>query len=165
MLIFQKILIIFDCMNKAARYERIYEQISGLMQKCTDRHARMATVCAVLHYKMPGFFWTGFYLLQDDRLMAATYQGPVACMELTKNKGVCWKSIFSDQTIIVPDVHQFADHIACDARSKSEIAVPFHNLSGEIIGVLDVDSENLNSFDETDAEWLEKIIDLIIRVS
>ena len=97
--------------------------------------------------------------------MVSTYQGPVACLELAKNKGVCWKSILSEQTIIVPDVHQFEGHIACDTRSKSEIVVPFHNLTGEIIGVLDVDSENLNSFDETDAEWLEKIIDLIIRVS
>ena len=150
-------------MNKAARYERIYQQISGLMQKCTDRQARMATVCAVLHHKMPYFFWTGFYLLKDERLIVATYQGPVACMELNKDQGVCWAGIRSDKTIIVADVHLFEGHIACDSRSKSEIVVPFHDLSGGVAGVLDVDSESLNSFDETDAEWLEKTIGLITK--
>lgn len=148
-------------MNKAARYGRIHQQISGLMQKCTDRQARMATVCAVLHHKMPGFFWTGFYLLQDERLIVSTYQGPIACMELTKDLGVCWAGIRSGKTIIVADVHQFEGHIACDSRSKSEIVVPFLDTGGGIAGVLDVDSERLNSFDEIDAEWLEKIIGLV----
>lgn len=150
-------------MNKAARYARIYDQISGLMQKSKDRQARMATVCAVLHHKMPHFFWTGFYLLQDDRLVVSTYQGPVACMELDKNQGVCWSGIHTQRTIVVPDVHQFEGHIACDSRSKSEIVVPFFDPPGSIIGVLDVDSESINSFDQTDAEWLEKTIRLIIN--
>ncbi len=149
-------------MNKAARYGRIYQQISGLMEKCTDSQARMATVCAVLHHKMPLFFWTGFYLFKNDRLIVTTYQGPVACMELNRDQGVCWAGIRSGKTIIVADVHQFEGHIACDSRSKSEIVVPLHDSSGAIIGVLDVDSESLNSFDETDAEWLEKTISLII---
>lgn len=121
-------------MNKAARYERIYQQISGLMQKCDDRQARMATVCAVLYHKMPYFFWTGFYLLKDERLIVATYQGPIACMELNKDQGVCWTCIRSDKTIIVADVHQFEGHIACDSRSKS------------------------------DAEWLDKTISLITKL-
>lgn len=150
-------------MNKAARYERIYQQISGLMQKCDDRQARMATVCAVLHHKMPYFFWTGFYLLKDERLIVATYQGPVACMELNKDQGVCWAGIRSDKTIIVADVHQFESHIACDSRSKSEIVVPIHDHNGAVLGVLDVDSESLNSFDESDAEWLDKTIGLITK--
>lgn len=150
-------------MNKAARYERIYQQISGLMQKSADRQARMATVCSVLHYKLPYFFWTGFYMLQGDRLIVSTYQGPVACMELNKDQGVCWAGIRSRKTMIVADVHQFEGHIACDSRSKSEIVVPFYDTAGNITGVLDVDSENINSFDETDAEWLGKIISLIPR--
>ena len=150
-------------MNKAARYERIFQQISGLMQKCTDRQARMATVCAVLHYKMPCFFWTGFYLLQDDRLIVSTYQGPVACMELNKNQGVCWAGIRSGKSIIVADVHQFEGHIACDSRSKSEIVIPLFDGTGTILGVLDVDSESINSFDEIDAVCLERIISLIIK--
>lgn len=149
-------------MNKAARYLRIYEQISGLMEKSTDRQARMSTVCAVLHHKMPLFFWTGFYLLRNDRLIAAAYQGPVACMELARGQGVCWSAIRAGNTIIVPDVHLFEGHIACDSRSKSEIVVPLRDRDGVILGVLDVDSDKPDSFDETDAEWLEKTISLII---
>ncbi|MFA6125672.1 MAG: GAF domain-containing protein [Bacteroidales bacterium] len=132
------------------------------MHKSTDRQARMATVCAVLHHKMPPFFWTGFYILQNSRLIVSTYQGPVACMELTKGQGVCWAVVQARQTIIVPDVHQFEGHIACDSRSKSEIVIPFFDSGGEILGVLDIDSESINTFDEIDAEWLEKIIGLII---
>ncbi len=150
-------------MNKAARYERIYQQISGLMQKSTDRQARMATVCAVLHHKMPQFFWTGFYILKGEDLVVSTYQGPVACMELTKNQGVCWAGVRTNKTIVVEDVHQFEGHIACDSRSKSEIVIPFRALNGDILGVLDIDSESLSTFDDTDAYWLEKIIGLIIR--
>jgi L-methionine (R)-S-oxide reductase len=148
-------------MNKAGRYGRIYQQIAALMLKCDDRQARMATVCAVLHHKMPYFFWTGFYLLQDDRLIVSTYQGPVACMELPKEQGVCWACIRSGKTLTVADVHQFEGHIACDSRSKSEIVIPYRDPSGAISGVLDIDSESLNSFDEIDSEWLEKIISLI----
>jgi GAF domain-containing protein len=148
-------------MNKAARYERIFQQISGLMVKSTDRQARMATICAVLHHKLPYFFWTGFYLLQDRRLIVATYQGPVACMELAEGQGVCRAAIAAGKTIVVDDVHQFEGHIACDSRSKSEIVVPVRNRLTEIVGVLDVDSTSLAAFDETDAEWLEKIVNLV----
>lgn len=83
-------------------------------------------------------------------------------MELTKGQGVCWAVVQARQTIIVPDVHQFEGHIACDSRSKSEIVIPFFDSGGEILGVLDIDSESINTFDEIDAEWLEKIIGLII---
>lgn len=148
-------------MNKAARYARLHHQIGLLMPKCEDRQARMATVCAVLHHKMPDFFWTGFYLLHGDRLIVSTYQGPVACMELTKYQGVCWSSIQSGQPIIVPDVHQFKDHIACDSRSNSEIVIPWYHPDGSLLGVLDIDSKSFNSFDEIDQEWLSKIIQLI----
>ncbi len=150
-------------MNKAARYERIHIQISELMQKSANRQARMASVCAILHYKLPYFFWTGFYILNNDRLIVSTYQGPVACMELNKDQGVCWAAIRSGKTIIVPDVHEFEGHIACDSRANSEIVIPIKDLQGLIIGVLDVDSESLNSFDEMDAVWLEKITSLIFN--
>jgi L-methionine (R)-S-oxide reductase len=152
---------IFDHMNKAVRYERIYQQISGLMTKCTDRQARMATICAVLHYKLPYFFWTGFYILQDERLIVSTYQGPVACMELPDGRGVCRAAISSGKTIVVADVHQFEGHVACDSRSASEIVVPFWSNTGTLLGVLDVDSTTPGSFSDTDAEWLEKIVNLI----
>jgi len=149
-------------MNKAARYARLHHQIGLLMHKCEDRQARMATVCAVLHHKMPDFFWTGFYLLQEDRLIVSTYQGPVACMELIKYQGVCWASIQSGEPMVVPDVHQFEGHIACDSRSNSEIVIPWYQADGTLLGVLDVDSKSFNSFDEIDQEWLSKIIQLII---
>jgi GAF domain-containing protein len=112
---------------------------------------------------MPRFFWTGFYLLNQERLIVSVYQGPVACMELEKGKGVCWAGILSGETIIVPDVQQFPGHIACDSRSKSEIVVLVRNEAGEIMGVLDVDSTEMEAFDQTDAAWLEKIADLIFR--
>ncbi len=147
--------------KKQGRYERIYNQLESLLQKSSDKHARMATVVALLHHKMDYFFWTGFYMLSNGELIVRSYQGPVACQVLGKNKGVCWAGINSNETIVVEDVHQFPGHIACDSRSNSEIVVPFRNAQGEIIGVLDVDSKEKASFDEMDAHWLEKIIALI----
>jgi L-methionine (R)-S-oxide reductase len=147
--------------KKAARYERIYNQLQDLVVKSIDSTARMATIAAVLHHKMDGFFWTGFYLLREGNLIVGPYQGPVACLELNKNTGVCWAGINQGKTIIVPDVEKFTGHVACDSRSKSEIVIPIKNSKGEIIGVLDVDSNKLDQFDETDAEWLEKITALV----
>ena len=123
--------------------------------------AAMATIAAVLHNKFDHFFWTGFYLLQDGELIVGPYQGSVACIKLKKNTGVCWAGIKNKETVLVPDVHQFPGHIACDSRSQSEIVLPVRNKKGEIIGVMDVDSKELNSFDEADREGLEKIITLI----
>jgi L-methionine (R)-S-oxide reductase len=148
-------------MNKAGRYERIFHQISGLMTTCSDKKARMATVCAVLHHKLPYFFWTGFYLLQDDRLIVAVYQGPVACMELEKGRGVCWKGILDDKPVVVPEVSLFEGHIACDSRSRSEMVVPVHDSGGKVLGVLDIDSTQPDAFDGTDVHWLERIVALI----
>lgn len=147
--------------KKQGRYSRIYDQLHKLLTATDSLEARMATIVAVLHHKMDYFFWTGFYCLYNDELTVRTYQGPVACQVLQKDTGVCWAAINAGQTIVVPDVHQFPGHIACDSRSNSEIVVPIRNSQGEIFGVLDVDSKDFNSFDETDARWLEKIIDLI----
>ena len=109
------------------------------------------------------FFWTGFYCLKDGELIVKTYQGPVACQVLKNNTGVCWTGINQGKTIIVPDVHKFPGHIACDSRSKSEIVVPLRDTKSKIIGVLDIDSTTLNAFDQTDADNLEKILGLIFR--
>jgi L-methionine (R)-S-oxide reductase len=147
--------------KKKGRYERLYKQLEELVKKSDNKISQMATIVAVLHNKMEYFFWTGFYLIQDDRLFVGPYQGPVACQELAVNKGVCWAGINRKSTVIVPDVHEFPDHIACDSRSKSEIVVPLKNKEGIIIGVLDVDSNELNSFDETDKEGLERILELL----
>lgn len=147
--------------KKQGRYERIYIQLKDLLTATDDTIARMATVAAVLHHKMDYFFWTGFYLLKNDKLMVGPYQGPVACQILKKNTGVCWSSVNAKESIIVENVEEFPGHIACDSRSKSEIVIPVKNDKNEIIAVLDIDSKDLSSFDETDKTNLEKITDLI----
>jgi L-methionine (R)-S-oxide reductase len=149
--------------KKAGRYERIIIQLEELLSKPGDIHSRMATISSVLHHKMDGFFWTGFYFLNNGELIVRSYQGPVACQLLKKDTGVCWAGINQKKTIVVANVHEFPDHIACDSRSQSEIAVPVHNKIGEIVGVLDVDSKELNTFDETDQHYLEKIVAMIYK--
>jgi L-methionine (R)-S-oxide reductase len=150
-----------DKSKKGGRYERIFEQLAGLLTATDDRISRMATIAAVLHHKMDGFYWTGFYLLHDGNLMVGPYQGPLACLVLAKDTGVCWTGINEQKTIIVPDVEQFPGHIACDPRSRSEIVIPVRNKDGQIIAVLDVDSKDLDQFDESDATGLERIVGLI----
>ncbi len=147
--------------KKRNRYKRIYDQLSELLPKSNDTLARMATVIAVLHHKMDYYFWTGFYFLKDGQLIVGPYQGPVACQELEKGKGVCWTGIQRQEPVIVPDVEQFPGHIACDPRSKSEIVLPVRNSNNEIIGVLDIDGRELNAFDKTDEQELSRIIRLI----
>lgn len=150
-----------DKNRKRTRYERIYQQLSGLLNTTDDLVSRMATVAAVLHHKMDGFFWTGFYLLSDGNLLVGPYQGPVACQVLNKDRGVCWTGVNQGKTIIVPEVEQFPGHIACDSRSRSEIVIPVRNKDGQILAVLDVDSKYPDHFDETDAAGLENIVRLI----
>lgn len=149
--------------KKEGRYNRLYIQIEELLKKSDNPVSHMATIAAVLHHKMDYFFWTGFYLLNNGKLQVGPYQGPVACQELARDKGVCWAGINRGETIVVTDVHQFPDHIACDSRSKSEIVVPVRDKNQQIIGVLDVDSSELASFDEVDARELEKIVALLNR--
>jgi GAF domain-containing protein len=146
--------------TKTNRYQRAVIQISDLLQKTTDPFARMSTVAAILHHKFDYFFWTGFYSLVEGELTVCSYQGSLACLVLAKHSGVCWAAIDQNRTIIVRDVQQFPGHIACDSRSRSEIAVPIRK-DGKIVAVLDVDSKSLDSFDEVDAANLEKIVDLI----
>jgi len=149
-------------MHKEKQYQRIYRQLEELLRVTGDIDARMATVSTVLHYKLGMVLWTGFYTLKNGELLVKTYQGPLACQVLKKNTGVCWTAINEQKTIVVPDVHQFKGHIACDPRSKSEIVVPVRDNDNRITGVLDIDSKVLNRFDDTDAKELEKIIRLLI---
>ena len=125
----------------------------------------MASVVALLHHKMDHFFWTGFYGLKDGQLIVKLYQGPIACMELKKDTGVCWAAINQGVPVVVPDVEAFPGHIACDSRSKSEICVPFRDREGRVIAVLDIDSDRLGTFDEVDAEALQGILGLIHGVA
>jgi GAF domain-containing protein len=149
---------------KNKRYERLYNQIKELTTAVQNPISRMATISAILHHKQPLYFWTGFYLLdQDGDLMVGPYQGPVACLKLSRDSGVCREGIKRAAPVVVDDVEMFPGHIACDSRSKSEIVIPVKNHSGNIVGVLDVDSDKLNSFDQTDVTWLEKITALVFE--
>jgi len=145
----------------AGRYQRIGTQLAELFIKNDDPTARMATICALLHHKMPPFFWTGFYRLDADRLVVGPYQGPLACAVLKGPEGVCWAAVKQKKTIIVPDVHAFEGHVACDERSKSEIVVPVRDQAGNIVAVLDVDADQLDIFSETDRIGLEAIAELV----
>ncbi len=131
--------------NLEKQYQRLFIQLKELLAKSPNLVSQMATVCALLHNKLPHFFWTGFYLLQQEELVVGPYQGFVACQILEKHKGVGWAGILREKTLIVPDVHKFPGHIACDSRSNSEIVVPLFDEKGNVWGVLDVDSKKLNN--------------------
>ena len=150
-----------DIEKKRDRYKRIRTQLEDLFEPVDDPLARMATAASLLHHKFSYFYWTGFYLIKDGELFVGPYQGSLACMKLKKDTGVCWAAINAGETVIIGDVHDFPGHIACDSRSNSEIVVPLKDQSGTIIGVLDVDSKDFDSFDSTDAEGLKYILDLI----
>ena len=148
---------------KAARYGRIREQLASVLDNCDDPICRMATTVAFLHHKQPYFFWTGFYRYLGGQLVVGPYQGPPACQTIALGRGVCGTAYARRETVVVPDVHQFPDHIACDDRSRSEIVVPYTSSDGLKRGVLDVDSTRLAAFDDTDAEELEKVLALVFR--
>ena len=143
------------------RYDRIAGQLTPLFAKVTDPQSRMASAAALLHHKMPHFFWTGFYRLVDGDLIVGPYQGPIACMRLERHAGVCWAGVDRGEPVLVADVHAFPGHIACDSRSQSEVVVPLRDASGAIVGVLDIDSDKPNAFTETDVDGLTKIAAMI----
>jgi GAF domain-containing protein len=145
--------------TKLQQYEALIPQIKGLLQGEADLIANLANVSAALKEQF-GWFWVGFYLVKKDELVLGPFQGPVACTRIKKGRGVCGCSWSKAQTLIVADVEKFPGHIACSNLSKSEIVVPIIK-SGEVIGVLDVDSEDLDQFDETDQKYLEQIVQLI----
>lgn len=145
--------------DKSEQYRSLIPQISALIEGENDLIANMANVCAALKEQF-NFFWVGFYMIKGDELVLGPFQGPVACTRIRKGKGVCGSSWNEAKTIIVPDVEAFPGHIACSSASKSEIVVPIIR-NGTVIGVLDVDSNQLNSFDETDADFLNKILQII----
>ncbi|WP_026473196.1 GAF domain-containing protein [Alkaliflexus imshenetskii] len=149
--------------TKAERYTRIYTQIEQLIGATNNPYSRMATISALLHHKMKGYFWTGFYFLDGDDLVVGPYQGPVACLKLKKDTGVCWAGINTGKSVVVPNVHDFPGHIACSPLSQSEIVVPVRNHSGSVVAVLDVDSRELSQFDDVDRIHLEKIVQLVYR--
>jgi GAF domain-containing protein len=150
--------------NKQAKYALLYQQVSALIEGETDRVAIMANVVAAIHETM-GFFWTGFYRVvqqpEKSELLLGPFQGPVACMHIGYGRGVCGTAWKEGKTIVVSDVEQFPGHIACSSLSRSEIVVPLFDAQGTVVAVLDIDSKELNTFDDTDREGLEKILTLL----
>jgi len=146
--------------NKEEVYQSLLPQIKALIDGEPDLIANLANVCAALKEQFK-WFWVGFYLVKSDELVLAPFQGPVACTRIRKGRGVCGSSWQQAATLIVPDVEKFPGHIACSSLSRSEIVIPIIRYN-EVIGVLDVDSELLDQFDETDKKYLEEIIAGII---
>ena len=149
-------------MTKQEQYEAFLPQLQGLIDETQEQVSVLANVCAALQTEF-GWWWTGFYMVKDDMLQLGVFQGPVACYNIKKGRGVCGTAWQEDRTLVVPDVEQFPGHIACSSESRSEIVVPMHDEGGEVIGVLDIDSRELATFDDVDARWLEEIVHVIER--
>ncbi len=141
--------------NKADLYPTLFEQLKSLVVAEEDRISNMANFSAALKSTF-GFLWVGFYLVKGDYLILGPFQGPVACTRIPRNKGVCGKSWSKNETIVVDNVHEFPGHIACNAAANSEMVIPISK-EGKVIGVLDIDSDELDYFDDLDQKWLEKI--------
>ena len=147
-------------MSKTEKYRLLERQVAALVEGETDAIAKMANVAAVVHETF-GFWWTGFYRVAGEELILGPFQGPVACMHIPFGKGVCGTAWARNETVVVPDVEAFPGHIACSSASRSEIVVPVHGPDGAVTAVLDIDSDKLATFDETDRVWLEKIVTLL----
>ena len=145
--------------GKNEKYELLYKQIASLIEAESDPIANMANVSSMLHQTF-GFWWTGFYRVVRGELVLGPFQGPMACTRIAKGKGVCGTAWSEERTQVVEDVDKFPGHIACSSLSRSEIVVPIWR-NNEVIGVLDIDSEHLATFDSTDQEWLERIVQLL----
>ena len=146
-------------MSKTETYQNLLQQIESLVAGETDSVANMANVAAVLHEAF-GFWWTGFYRVEGQQLVLGPFQGPIACTRIPYGKGVCGTAWQRAETVIVPNVHEFAGHIACSSASNSEIVVPILH-DGQVIAVLDIDSKDFNTFDETDQLYLEQIVRML----
>ncbi len=145
--------------SKVEQYQNLLPQIEGLLTGESNQIANLANIAAALKEQF-NFFWVGFYLIDADELVLGPFQGPVACTRIKKGRGVCGGAWAQEKTLIVPDVEQFPGHIACSSLSRSEIVLPVFK-QGQIIGVLDVDSSELNSFDEVDEKYLTQILELL----
>ena len=143
-------------MTKEEHYNSLLPQVKALCEGENDMIAKMANVTALLHHEF-GFWWTGFYRVVNNELLLGPFQGPLACVHIGYGKGVCGTAWKERRTVVVPDVEEFPGHIACSSESRSEIVVPFF-LGDDIIAVLDIDSRDLATFDDTDAHYLEQVV-------
>jgi len=148
--------------DRKTLYGEILPQIEALVAGETDVTANLANVAAVLK-QVFGFFWVGFYLKKESHLVLGPFQGPVACTRIKHDQGVCGHAYSTRQTVLVPDVDLFTGHIACSSASRSEIVVPIFHNNGSVYGVLDVDSDRINDFDQTDSEGLSRVVRIIER--
>ena len=146
-------------MSKIETYKTLLLQIESLISGETDTIANMANVAATLHESF-GFWWTGFYRVEGQQLVLGPFQGPIACTRIPFGKGVCGTAWQRAETVIVPNVHEFAGHIACSSASNSEIVVPILH-DGQVVAILDIDSKDFNTFDETDKYYLEQIAKML----
>jgi GAF domain-containing protein len=147
--------------DKAERYATVAEEIASVLDGEPNRTARMATVASMLANAFDHYFWTGFYVVDPDKdreLVVGPYQGTLGCLRIAFGRGVCGTAAATGRTQLVPDVHAFPGHIACDGRSASEIVVPVFDPAGALIAVFDVDAVTPAAFDTTDQAWLEKIL-------
>ena len=151
----------YFAMEKEEKYKLLKQQIEALVAGEDDSVSVMANVSAAIHQEM-GFFWTGFYIVKGEELHLGPFQGSVACMHIPFGRGVCGTAWQRAETIVVPDVEQFPGHIACSSLSRSEIVVPLFNTSREVVAVLDIDSRELNTFDDIDRYWLELIVRVVM---
>ena len=151
--------LIIQGSTKQERYEALLPQIASVVEGEGDLIANMANVSAMLHETF-GFWWTGFYRVEGDELVLGPFQGPMACTRIRKGRGVCGTAWQEAATQVVPDVDKFPGHIACSSASRSEIVVPVFR-EGEVIAVLDIDSDRLATFDDTDRCYLEQVVQLL----
>ncbi len=145
--------------TKQERYEALLPQIASVVEGESDLIANMANVAAMLHETF-GFWWTGFYRVVGEELVLGPFQGPMACTRIKKGRGVCGTAWAKEETRVVPDVDKFPGHIACSSASRSEIVVPVFR-EGEVVAVLDIDSDRLATFDQTDRRNLERVVQLL----
>lgn len=148
-------------MTKEEHYNSLLPQVKALCEGETDLIAKMANIAALLHHEFD-FWWTGFYRVVNNELLLGPFQGPIACVHIAYGRGVCGTTWKERRTVVVPDVEEFPGHIACSSESRSEIVVPIFN-DANIIAVLDIDSRDLATFDDIDANYLEQIAKLIIN--
>ncbi|AYV48068.1 diguanylate phosphodiesterase [Caulobacter flavus] len=152
--------------DKAARYAEVAEEIASVLEGEANLTARMATVASMLANSFDHYFWTGFYVVdpaKERELVVGPYQGTLGCLRIPFGRGVCGAAAATGQTQLVPDVHAFPGHIACDSRSASEVVVPVFDGEGRLLAVFDVDSDQPAAFDETDQAWLERILGATFR--
>lgn len=147
-------------MNKQDSYSLLRDQVASLIEGEDDLISNMANIAAIIHETF-GFWWTGFYIVKGDCLVLGPFQGPVACTRIPFGKGVCGTAWKRKEAVVVPDVEEFPGHIACSSLSRSEIVVPLYDSNGDVWAVLDIDSKELSTFDETDKENLEAIVSLL----